>query len=81
MVIYILYNNINIFNIKTNNLYMECIYLYFKASGSYMYNDFLDRGFQLTRNLLNRGFLVVKLTLKLSLRKFYGRHHDLVNSG
>jgi len=25
----------------------------------------------------NQWFLVVKL--KLSLRKFYGRHHDLVN--
>ena len=28
-------------------------------------------------DVLDRGFLVVKL--KSSLRKFYGRHHDLVN--
>jgi hypothetical protein len=32
----------------------------------------------LTRKLLNQWFLVVKL--KLSLRKFYGRGHELVNS-
>jgi hypothetical protein len=30
----------------------------------------------LTRKLLNQGFLFVKLML--SLRKFYGRHHDLI---
>jgi hypothetical protein len=31
----------------------------------------------LTRKILNQGFLLVKL--KSSLRKFYGRHHDLVD--
>jgi len=31
----------------------------------------------LTRKLLNQWFLLVKL--KSSLRKFYGRHHDLVD--
>ena len=31
----------------------------------------------LTRKLLNQGFLMVKL--KSSLRKFYGRHHDLID--
>jgi hypothetical protein len=40
-------------------------------------HDFLDRGLPLTRKLLNSGFLVVKL--QSSLRKFYGRHHKLVN--
>ena len=39
--------------------------------------DFLDRGLLLTRELLNQGFLLVKL--KSSLRKFYGRHHYLVD--
>jgi hypothetical protein len=38
---------------------------------------FLDRGLQLTRKLLEQGFLVVKL--KSLLRKFYVRHHDMVN--
>ena len=37
----------------------------------------LDGGLLLTRKLLNQGFLLVKL--KSSLRKFYGRHHDLVD--
>jgi hypothetical protein len=34
-------------------------------------------GLLLTRKLPNQGFLLVKL--KSSLRKFYGRHHDLVD--
>ena len=46
-----------------------------RACGSYQ--DFLDRGLLLTWKLLNQGFLLVKL--KSSLRKFYGRHHDLVD--
>ena len=45
------------------------------ACGSYQ--DFLDRGFLLTRKLLNQGFLLVKL--KSSRRKFYGRHYGLVD--
>jgi hypothetical protein len=48
---------------------------YSRACGSYQ--DFLDRGLLLTRKLLNQGFLLVRL--KSSLRKFYGRHHDLVD--
>ena len=41
------------------------------------YQDSLDGGLQLTRKLLNQGFLVVKL--KSSHQTCYGRHHDLVN--
>ena len=41
------------------------------------HQDFLDSELLLTRKLLNQGFLLV--TLKSSLRKFYGRHHDLVD--
>ena len=41
------------------------------------YQDFLDRRLLLlTRKLLNHGFLLAKL--KSSLRKSYGRHHDLL---
>jgi hypothetical protein len=36
------------------------------------YQDFLDRGLLLTRKLLNRGFLVIKL--KSLLRKCWGLH-------
>jgi hypothetical protein len=39
--------------------------------------DFLDIGLLLTETLLNQGFLLVKW--KSSLRKFYGRHHDLID--
>ena len=48
---------------------------YSRACGCYQ--DFIDRGFILTRKLLSQGFLLVKL--KSSLRKFYSRHHDLVD--
>jgi len=44
---------------------------YSRDCGSYQ-EDFLDR-----RKLLNKGFLLVKL--KSSLRKFYGRHQDMVD--
>jgi len=54
--------------------YISQLVRYSRACGSYQ--DFLDRGLLLTRNLLNQGFLLVKL--KSSLRKCYGRHHDLV---
>ena len=40
-------------------------------------HDFLDRSLLLTRKLLNQEFQMVKL--KSSLRKVYGRHHELVD--
>jgi hypothetical protein len=56
-------------------VYISQMIRYSRACSSYQ--DFLDRGLLLTRKLLNQGFLLVKL--KLSLRKLYGRHHDLVD--
>jgi hypothetical protein len=56
-------------------IYISQLIQYSRACGSYQ--DFLDRGLLLRRMLLNLGFLLV--TLKSSLRKFYGRHHDLVD--
>ena len=56
-------------------IYISQMIRYSRACGSYQ--NFLDRGLLLTRKLLNQGFLLVKL--KSSLRKFYGRHHDLVD--
>ena len=41
------------------------------------HQDLLDIRLLPTRKLLNQGFLLAKL--KSSLRKFYGRHHDLIN--
>ena len=56
-------------------VYISQLIRYSRACGSYQ--DFLDRGLLLTRKLLNKGFLLVKL--KSSLRKLYGCHHDLVD--
>jgi hypothetical protein len=56
-------------------VYISKLIRHHRACGSYQ--DFLDRGLLLTRKLLNRGFLLVKL--KSSLGMFYGRHHDLVD--
>jgi hypothetical protein len=56
-------------------VYISQLIGYSRACGSYQ--DFLDRGWLLTRKLLNHGFLLVKL--KSSLRKFYGHHHDLAD--
>jgi len=59
----------------TYGLCISQLIRYYRACGSYQV--FLDRGLLLTRKLLNKVFLFVKLMS--SLRKFYGRHHDLVN--
>jgi hypothetical protein len=56
-------------------VYISPMIRYSRACGSYQ--DFLDRGLLLSRKLLNQGFLLVKL--KSSLRKCYGRHHDLID--
>ena len=56
-------------------VYISQMIRYSRACGSYQ--DFIDRGLLLTRKLLNQGFLLVKV--KSSLRKFYDRHHDLVD--
>jgi hypothetical protein len=54
-------------------LYISQSIRYFRACGSYQ--DLLDWGLLLTRTLLNQWFLL--LTLKSSLRTFYGFHHYL----
>jgi hypothetical protein len=56
-------------------VYLSQIIRYYITCGSYQ--DILDSGLLLTRKLLNQEFLLVKL--KSSLRKFYDRHHDLVD--
>ena len=58
-----------------HEVYISQLIRYSRSCDSYQY--FLDRELLLTRKLLNQGFLLVKL--KSSLRKFYGRHHDLVD--
>ena len=56
-------------------VYISQMIRYSRACGSYQ--NFINRELLLTRKLLNQGFLMVKL--KSSLRKFYGRNHDLVD--
>jgi hypothetical protein len=65
----------NILAALAYGVYISQLIKYFRACGSYQ--DLLDRGLLLTRKQLNQGLLLVKL--KSSLRKFYGRHHDLVD--
>jgi hypothetical protein len=55
-------------------VYLSQLIRHSRACGSYQ--DFLDRGLLLTRKLLKQGFFLEKL--KSSLRKSYGRHHDLI---
>ena len=56
-------------------VYISQMIRYSRTCGSYQ--DFLYKGLLLTRKLLNQGFLLGKW--KSSLRKLYGRHHDLVD--
>jgi len=56
-------------------VYISQLIRYSRACASYQ--DFIDRGLQLTRKLLSQGFLREKL--QSSLRMFFGRHHDLVD--
>ena len=57
-------------------VYISQLIRYSRGCGSYQ--DSLDKVLLLTRKLLNQGFLLVML--KSSFRKFYGRHHDLVDN-
>ena len=55
-----------------DGVYISQLIRHSRACGSF--HDFLDKGVQLTRKLLNKWFLRVKL--KSSLQTFYGRRHD-----
>ena len=57
-------------------VYISQLIRYSRACFSY--HDFLDRGLLLTRKLLNQEFQMVKM--KSSLRKFYGRHQEFIDS-
>jgi hypothetical protein len=74
---------LSIFPLWTFHLYVATFQYHLHMGNTYLsWSDnpelvFLDKGLQLTRKLLEQGFLVVKL--KSLLRKFYVRHHDMVN--
>jgi hypothetical protein len=65
----------NIPAVPAYRVYISQFIRYSRTCGSYQ--DFMDRGLLLTRKLLRQGFLAI--ILKSSLRKFYGRHHVLVD--
>ena len=64
----------NIPSAPAYGVYISQLIRYSRACDQYQ--DFLDRVHLLTNKLLNQGFIDTRL--KLSLQKFYGRHHELV---
>ena len=56
-------------------VYISQLIRYARACSEYQ--DFLARGLILTNKLLKQGYVAVKL--KTAFKKFYGRHHELVN--
>ena len=65
----------NILEAPAQGVYISQLIRYSRAYISYY--DSLDRWLLLTRKLLNQEFKMVML--KSSLRKFYERHHELVD--
>ena len=65
----------NLSAVPAYGIYISQLIWSSRACGSYQ--DIIEWGLLLTRKLLNQGFLLVML--KSSLRKFWGRHHDLVD--
>ena len=57
---------------------LDTIKLWLSAFAPWLYyQDFMERGKVLTQKLLSQGYQKTKLVA--TLKKFYGRHHDLVN--
>ena len=65
----------NILAAPAYGVYIPQLIRYSRVCDSY--HDFLERGLLLTRKLLNQWFILFKLMS--SIRRFYGRHYDLVN--
>ena len=56
-------------------VYVSQLIRYARTSSNYQ--DFMERGKVLTTKLLSQGYQKTKLVA--TFKKFYGRHHDLVN--
>ena len=65
----------NIPSAPTYGVYVSQLICYARACSNYQ--DFMERGKVLTTKLLSQGYQKTKLVA--TLKKFYGRHHDLVN--
>ena len=65
----------NIPSTPAYGVYVSQLIRYARACPNYQ--DFMERGKVLTTKLLSQGYKKFKLVA--TLKKFYGRHHDLVN--
>ena len=65
----------NIPSAPAHGVYVSQLISYARACSNYQ--DFMERGKVLTTKLLSQGYQKSKLVA--TLKKFYGRHHDLVN--
>ena len=61
--------------ISTYGVYVSQLICYARACSNYQ--DFMERGKVLTTKLLSQGYQKTKLVA--TLKKFCGRHHDLVS--
>ena len=62
-------------NLPAYGVYVSQLIRYARTCSNYQ--DFMERGKVLTQKLLSQGYQKTKLVA--TLKKFYGRHHDLVN--
>ena len=65
----------NIPSAPTYGVYVSQLIRYARTCSNYQ--DIMERGKVLTTKLLSQGYQKTKLVA--TLKKFYGRHHDLVN--
>ena len=65
----------NIPSAPAYGVYVSQLIRYARACSNYQ--DFMERGRTLTTRLLNQGYQANKLVA--TLKKFYGKHHDLVD--
>ena len=56
--------------------FVSQLILYCRASSKY--HDFVSRSGQLVTKLKNQGYVLTRL--KAAFKKFYGRHHNLVDN-
>ena len=65
----------NILSAPAYGVYVSQLIRYARTCSNYQ--DFVERGKVLTTKLLSQGYQNTKMVA--TLKKFYGRHHDLVN--
>ena len=64
----------NILAAPAYGVYVSQLVRYSRASSKYV--EFIERGILLSQKLLRQGYESIKL--RSSLKKFYGRHHELI---